>query len=153
MPDIASLEYLFVRCSEQKNGNASVATRTTFSAIVSAMGLLATRMEYARATNIAARLGQFMALVFVFVGLFWNPMLIFIAFLVWMGASLESGMVQFKSALAGVPMQRVMLTEFRTLAPSDPLSRAVDHTMAGFQQDFPVVEPDGRLVGVLTRFR
>ena len=113
--------------------------------------LLATRMEYARATNIAARLGQFMALVFVFVGLFWNPMLIFIAFLVWMGATLESGMVQFKSALAGVPMQRVMLTEFRTLAPSDPLSRAVEYTMAGFQQDFPVVEPDGRLVGVLTR--
>ena len=48
-------------------------------------------------------------------------------------------------------MQRVMITEFRTLAPSDPLSRAVEYVLVGFQQDFPVVEADGRLVGVLTR--
>ena len=113
--------------------------------------LLATRMEYSRATNIAAQLGQFMAIVFGFVGLFSNPFLVFIAFFVWIGAAQESGMVQMKSALGGVPMQRVMITEFRTLAPSDRLSRAAEYILAGFQQDFPVVEADGRLVGVLTR--
>ncbi len=113
--------------------------------------LLATRMDYARATNIAARLGQFMAIVFGFVGLFVNPFLVFIAFFVWIGAQEESGMVRMKSALGGLPMQRVMMTEFRTLAPSDPLARAVDYVLAGFQQDFPVVEADGRIVGVLTR--
>jgi CBS-domain-containing membrane protein len=45
---------------------------------------------------------------------------------------------------------RAMITNFRTLRPDDPLSRAVEHVVAGFPQDFPVVE-DGRLVGVLTR--
>lgn len=113
--------------------------------------LLATRMEYSRATNVAARLGQFMAFVFGFVGLFSNPFLVFIALFVWIGAAQESGMVQMKSALGGLPLQRVMITEFRTLAPSDPLSRAVEHVLAGFQQDFPVVEADGRLVGMLSR--
>jgi len=113
--------------------------------------LLATRMDYARATNIAARLGQFMAFVFGFVGLFWNPFLIFIALFVWIGAAQESGLVQMKSALGGLSMQRVMITDFRTLAPTDPLSRAVEYILAGFQQDFPVVEANDKIVGVLTR--
>ena len=43
-----------------------------------------------------------------------------------------------------------MITDFRTLSPHEPLSRAVAHILAGFQQDFPVVE-DERVVGVLTR--
>jgi predicted transcriptional regulator len=41
-----------------------------------------------------------------------------------------------------------MITDFQTLRPNDRLSRAVDYVVAGFQQDFPVVEGD-RLVGVL----
>ncbi len=55
-----------------------------------------------------------------------------------------------KSALAGLPVSRVMRTDFRTLAPEDTLARAVEHILAGCQQDFPVVE-GGRVVGVLTR--
>ena len=43
-----------------------------------------------------------------------------------------------------------MITDFRTLAPDDSLSRAVDHVLAGFQEDFPVVDGD-RLAGVLSR--
>jgi Zn-dependent protease len=113
--------------------------------------LLATRLDYARATRIAARLGQFMALVFGFVGLFWNPLLLFIALFVWIGAEQEAGLVQMKSALMNTPLRAVMITDFRTLAPDDTLARAVEHILAGFQQDFPVVDADGRLVGMLTR--
>ena len=43
-----------------------------------------------------------------------------------------------------------MITEFGTVAPDDSLTRAVEHVLAGCQQDFPVVE-NGRVVGVLTR--
>ncbi len=113
--------------------------------------LLATRMEFSQATAIAARLGQFLAIVFAFVGLFWNPMLVFIALFVWIGAVQESGMARIKSELGGLPMQRVMITDFHSLAPSDPLSRAVEYVIAGFQQEFPVVDADGTLVGLLTR--
>ena len=113
--------------------------------------LLATRMEYPRATEIAARLGQFMAIGFGFVGLLGNPMLVFIALFVWIGAAQESGMVRIKSALDGIPMQKVMITDFKTLVQSDPISRAVDYIIAGFQQDFPVVDSGGQPVGLLTR--
>ena len=43
-----------------------------------------------------------------------------------------------------------MITDFRTVAPTDPISRAVELTLAGFQQDFPVMDDQSRLVGVLT---
>lgn len=112
--------------------------------------LLASRMDYVRATQIAASIGQAIALLLGLLGLFVNPFLVFIALFVWMGAAQEAGMAQVRSALGGIPVGRVMTTEFRTLSPHEPLSQAARLTLAGYQQDFPVVE-DGRVVGVLTR--
>ena len=112
--------------------------------------LLAMRMEYSRATHVAAQIGQMLALVFGFLGLFTNPFLVFIALFVWMGAAGEASMVQMKSSLSGIPVSRAMITEFETLHPGDTLRTATDHILAGFQQDFPVMS-DGELVGVLVR--
>lgn len=112
--------------------------------------LLAIRMNYARATRIAARIGQVIALIFGIAGLFGNALLILIAIFVWMGAAQESGMVQLRSTLADIPVSHVMITDFHTLTPDEPLSRAVEHLLAAYQQDFPVVE-DGKMVGLLTR--
>jgi hypothetical protein len=102
--------------------------------------LLAMRMDYVRATNIAASIGQGMAWLFGFIGLFTNPFLMFIALFVWIGAAQGAGQAQMKSALAGLPVSRVMMPEFRTLAPDDTLTRAVEHILAGCQQDLPVVD-------------
>lgn len=77
-------------------------------------------------------------------------MLLFIALFIWIGAAQEASMVQMKSALAGIPVSRTMLTDFKVLAPDDPLSRAIDLVLQGSQQDFPVVD-DRMGVGVLTR--
>ncbi|MBI3880358.1 MAG: site-2 protease family protein [Verrucomicrobia bacterium] len=113
--------------------------------------LLALKMDYARATHIAANLGQFMALVFGFVGFIKvMPTLFIIAFFVWIGAQQEEGMAQLRSAIGGTPVWRAMVTEFHTLAPFDPLSRAVELILAGTQHDFPVVQDDA-VVGILTR--
>ncbi|MDQ7842775.1 MAG: site-2 protease family protein [Armatimonadota bacterium] len=112
--------------------------------------LLATRMEYTRATQIAAALGQGMAFLFGFVGFFTNPFLLFIALFVWIGAAQEASLVQVRSALSGIPVRRAMITDFRTLAPEDSLRRAAEVLLAGTQQDFPVVEAD-RVVGLLLR--
>jgi len=112
--------------------------------------LLAMRLEYMRATHIAATIGQGMALLFGFVGLFYNPFLLFIAFFVWIGAAQEASMVQMKTALGGIPVGRAMLTNFHTLTPRDTVSRAVELILSGSQTDFPVVE-GGAVVGVLTR--
>jgi Zn-dependent protease len=112
--------------------------------------LLAMKMDYVHATQAAAGVGQALALVFGFVGLFYNPFLVFIALFVWMGAAAESSMVQMKSALAGIPVSKAMITDFRSLAPGNSLQEAIEHVLAGFQHDFPVLD-QGRLVGVLTR--
>lgn len=111
---------------------------------------LALRLDYVRATEIAARLGQGMALLFGAFGLYHNPMLLFIALFVFMGAQQEASIVGIKRALSGIPVGSAMITDFRTLAPDDRLGHAAELVVAGFQHDFPVVDA-GRVVGVLTR--
>jgi Zn-dependent protease len=112
--------------------------------------LLAIQMDYVRATHWAATIGQAMAILFGLAGLLApNPMLLFIALFVWIGAAQEASMVELRWALGGIPVWRVMITEFHSLSPKDPLSKAAEYVLSGYQHDFPVVE-DGRVVGLLT---
>jgi len=112
--------------------------------------LLAKRMDYTDATQVAAHVGQGIAFVFGFLGLFFDPFLLFIALFVWMGASGEAGMVQMRTSLGGIPVQRVMLTDFQTLLPDNTLDQAVEHILSCWQQDFPVVFGT-HVLGILTR--
>lgn len=111
--------------------------------------LLAMRLEYTAATQLAATIGQGLAFVFGFIGLFSNPFLVFIAFFVWIGAQNEAKMVRMKSALEGIPVSRAMLTNFEAVSPDDPLSRVIDYVLTSDQKDFPVVA-DGQVVGILS---
>jgi len=112
--------------------------------------ILTTRKEYSRATQIAASIGQGIAILFGFVGLFYNPFLLFIAFFVWIGAAQEASMAQMSSAISNTPVQQAMLTDFRYLNKNDRLDRAVELTLAGSQKDFPIVD-NGRIEGILTQ--
>jgi len=112
--------------------------------------LLAMRMSAVRATQIAATVGKGFAVLFGFVGLFTNPMLLLIALFVWIGASQEARSMEMKSTFDGVPARKAMLTQFETLSPQHTLAEATRTLLAGSQQDFPVVER-GQLVGLLTR--
>ncbi|MGE5374966.1 MAG: site-2 protease family protein [Bacteroidota bacterium] len=113
--------------------------------------LLAMRMDYVRATQVAAYIGQGMAFFLGFLGLFGNPFLLFIALFVWIGASQEAGAVQAKSSLGGIPVTRAMMTDFRTLSPADTLAKVVAYILAGSQHDFLVVDANERVAGVLER--
>lgn len=112
--------------------------------------LLALKLEYVQATQIAATIGQGIALLFGFIGLFTNSFLIFIALFVWIGAAQEASMVQVRHSLGGIPITRAMQSDFQVLSPPDTLARVVELILAGSQQDFPVVE-NGRVVGILDR--
>jgi CBS domain-containing protein len=113
--------------------------------------LLAMRMDYVRATQIAANIGQGLALLFGLVGLFGNATLLFIAFFVWIGASQEASAVQMKNVIGGIPVGRAMLTDYKSLSPRDPLSRMAQLVLAGSQHDFPVMDDGNKVVGVVTR--
>lgn len=113
--------------------------------------LLALRMTYLRATQVAARIGRWFALVFGIIGVLSpQPFLVLIALFVWLGAASESSATQTRALLGGVTVERVMIRDVRTLAPGDTLDTARRHVLEGFQHDFPVVM-EGRVVGVLTR--
>jgi len=112
--------------------------------------LLAMRWDYVRATQVAATIGQGVALLAGMIGLFVNPFLVFVALFVWLGAEQEASLVLVRAALSGIPIRRAMITEFTTLGPNDALSRAVERVLEGSQQDFPVVE-GGQILGILTR--
>src|SRR5256712_7544136 len=113
--------------------------------------LLATRFSYARATQIAASIGQGFAFVFGFVGLLWNPFLIFIALFVYIGASQEAALAQMKDVSRRFPVSSAMVREFRTLPADATLEQAVDALLATSQHDFPVVDESGAVAGLLTR--
>ena len=124
--------------------------------------LLAMRLSYVRATRIAATIGQGMALVFASFGLsalvfgtqgfFSNPFLLVLAVFVWVAAGQEAALVQLRGVLGDATVTQMMRTEFRSLAPQQPLVHAVEYLLAGWQHDFPVLE-NGFPVGLATRRR
>ena len=111
--------------------------------------ILALQIDPVRATDIAVFVGKGFAVLLGVVGVAINPLLVMIAVFVWFGAEQESGATRLRTALEGVPVEDVMMTEFHVLSPDDELRRAVDFALAGGQQHFPVVA-DGVVVGMLS---
>jgi Zn-dependent protease/predicted transcriptional regulator len=112
--------------------------------------LLAARMGRRRATAIAAKIGQFFAMVLGFIGFFHNPFLIFIAIFVYFGAQAEAELVEATSLIQGLQVRDAMMSRFRALAPDDTLATAVRELLAGSQDEFPVIT-DSKVEGVLRR--
>src|SRR6516225_5563871 len=113
--------------------------------------LLATRLGYVRATEVAAVIGQFVAFALGFIGLMANPILIFIAIFVYLAASSEAHMVALRAASRGVPVSYAMMTQFATLSPEAHIDEAVRTLLQTSQGEFPVIDAAGRPVGVLGR--
>lgn len=113
--------------------------------------LLALRGDYAQATQTAANVGQAMAILFGLFGLLsFNPILLFIALFVYVGAQQESQQAMYRAFTEGTPVRQAMVTRFATLHVEDTLDDAVDELLAGTDHDFPVVD-DGQVVGILRR--
>jgi Zn-dependent protease len=113
--------------------------------------LLAYRLGYARGTRIAAGIGQAVAFALGLAGLFGNPLLIFIALFVYMGAAAESNAAQMRDASRGMIASDAAETRFEGLSPTATVGDAVERLLSTSQHDFPVVDGAGRLRGVVTR--
>jgi len=113
--------------------------------------ILAMRLPYARATGIAASVGQAMALLFGLYGFATGQfMLILVAIFVWMGASEEGRSTTLREMLGTSRVREAMIRQPWSVAPEFPLSRAVELTLTTAQSDFPVVDRNGVVVGLLT---
>jgi Zn-dependent protease/CBS domain-containing protein len=112
---------------------------------------LASRLGYVRATEIAATIGQLTAFGLGFIGLFGNPLLIFIAIFVYLAAASEAQLVAVRAMSRGVPIGAAMITQFATLSTDAPIDEAVETLLRTSQNEFPVVDAGGQPVGVLGR--
>jgi Zn-dependent protease/CBS domain-containing protein len=113
--------------------------------------LLAIRLGFTRATEIAATVGQWFAFVLGFIGLFGNPLLIFIAIFVYLAAASEAQLAAVRSMSRGVPVGAAMITQFSTLPADAPIGDAVELLLRTSQTEFPVVDAGGQLVGLFGR--
>ena len=113
--------------------------------------LLATRLGYVNATEVAAMIGQWVAFALGFLGLFFNPLLIFVAIFVYLAASAEAHLVATRAMARGMPVTAAMLTRFSTLTPDEHIDAAVETLLRTSQSEFPVVDGDGRPLGILSR--
>ena len=123
--------------------------------------LLAMRLDHGRATRIAAHIGQALAVALGLLGVFGmsirthviepNPMLIVVAFFVFMAAANEAGAVQLQSVTRGLSVAAAMVTDFRSLPRNASLGEASEMLLHSSQHEFPVIDPDGTLRGIFTR--
>jgi stage IV sporulation protein FB len=114
--------------------------------------LLASRMGIVRGTRVAAMLGQTLA---VLGGLYavtaGHPLAVLVAFFVFLGATAEAEAVETRAAGDGLQVSQMMVTEFRTIPVYATLGDAVELLLSGEQREFPVVDNNGRIEGILTR--
>src|SRR6266852_6363731 len=113
--------------------------------------LLAIRLGHVRATEIAATIGQWTAFGFGFLGLFYNPLLIFIAIFVYLAAASEAQMVSLRAMSRDVPVTAAMVTQFATLTGDEHIDAAVETLLQTSQPEFPVTDGNRRLIGVVGR--
>lgn len=113
---------------------------------------LARNRPYARATETAAEVGKFFAVLLGLVGLFsFNIIMIGVAFFVYIAASTEARQVTMKAALEGVTVEDVMTPAERlqTVPPEMTVSELLRKMFTQRHTGYPVMS-NGRPVGIVT---
>jgi Zn-dependent protease/predicted transcriptional regulator len=114
--------------------------------------LLSSRLGLLRGTRIAASLGQTLAVVGGLYGITRpEPLLVLVAFFVFLGANAEASTVETRLAGQGLQVAQMMVTDFRTIPVHATLNQAVELLLSGEQREFPVLDNLGRTEGILTR--
>ena len=112
---------------------------------------LAMKLGFARATRIAAGVGQAIAFAFGLYGvLTGNLVLVLVAFFVFAGAGQERAEEQAREVLTTLRVGDAYNRHALALAPGDHVSKVVDYILTSYQPDFAVLQ--GRsFLGVVTR--
>lgn len=112
--------------------------------------LLSFKFERHIATRIAARIGQLIAIGFIFLGFFSNPFLIFIGLFVIMGAQMETEYTESKYVLKGYKVRDVLMKQYQTIDAAEPVKKAVELLLDSQSKTFLITE-NNQPVGTLNR--
>ena len=113
--------------------------------------VLAMKMGNARATQVAAIVGQGLAVVFAILGLLGNPLLVLIALFIFLAARGEAGYAQLREVTRGRPVTDAMITSFQSLGVMATAEDAAQLLLQTAQHEFPVIDGAARLRGMVTR--
>lgn len=104
-------------------------------------GLLATLLGWVTATRIAVTVGQVFAVLFVFIGLYFQLwILTLIAVFLFLGGKAEQRSVLLRWELERTPVSAVMLRQVETVTSLETLGSVAQRFCQCTQSDFPVVE-------------
>jgi len=111
--------------------------------------LLATRIKHARATRIAAGIGQALAVLLGILGLLGNPLLLFIAVFVFFGAQQEAAYATLKEGMEETRVAQVMESPPPLLNPSMTVLEAASVAMGQPASAYPLVDAQLKLLGMV----
>lgn len=113
--------------------------------------LLAMVMDRVKATRVAVIVGQFIAVVLLFIGLLYNPILIFIALFIIISAYGENNFVKHTAILKNHTVKESMLTNITTFTPEHTVKDVIEVLLTGSETNFVIVNTDGSVAGIVYR--
>lgn len=114
--------------------------------------ILSFRMHRARATRIAASVGQFVAFFIGLLALYsGNFLLLVLAGFIFFAAGSENADGEMRALVGRMRARDAMITSFEHLEPEDTLQAAKAALIRTTQHEFPVLDGRGNLHGILTR--
>lgn len=111
--------------------------------------LLAFKMKRAKATRIAASVGQLLAIGFILFGLFYNPFLLFIGVFVFLGAGAESRQVSMAESMKLISAKDVMTGNFQSISLSATVVQAASLMLENRSSELVVINGD-QFVGIVS---
>jgi len=111
--------------------------------------VLATRMDFVRATEVAASIGRAFAISMAIIGIFFNFWLVILAIFIYFSASGEERSTKLYEAFTGVKVKDIMTKHVSTIPPTMTVRELLDKMMEEKHMGYPVVEGD-RVIGVVT---
>ena len=112
--------------------------------------LLATRLDYVKATRIAANVGRGLAVIMGLAGFFLNPWLILTAIFIWSGAGAEAQTVELKAGLKGLAVRDALVTQYYQVDANQSLADVFQVMMSAGRGYLPVVS-NGAFLGIIRR--
>jgi len=116
-------------------------------------GALAIWLGFGRATQVAARIGQGLAIVLAAVGFMGNPLLVLIAIFIFAAAGGEARYVKLRELARGRSVTDAMIAPLETLSVMATADDAAALLTRTAQREVPVLDGAARLRGVVVRGR
>jgi Zn-dependent protease/predicted transcriptional regulator len=111
--------------------------------------ILATRMEYRKATKIASNVGKGFAVLMAIIGIFFNIWLVLIAIFVFLGASEEDKSLQISITLENFKVKDLMTPVIDSIPPTMNLQEFSEFMIAHKHLGYPVME-NNSLLGMIS---